>query len=278
MTATVILCMNAITGTTSQAQTARESLSDAILDGDQDSVEGILKMGVKIESVNDIKETPLAEAISTGEIDIVRMLIKRGANVNAKVYDEATPLILVAASSGQLEIVDALLKSKVNVNVTDKYGQNALEEAAMSGDKTIYERLKSLGMKTKSPLHCAAGLGDLDEIKRLIKAGQNVNAQTKGWKYTPIFFASSAGNQAAIALLLQYKADPNLTTILKETPLHFAASGSNEKVVRTLIKGGANVNAKTRTGETPWDWSNYDPITALLQTVGGKTGLKDKKK
>ena len=275
-TAIVVSFLNVITSIDLCAQSAREKLSDAILDDDKDAVADILKTDVKIESRNEIKETPLAEALSSGSVEIVQFLIDRGADVNAKVYDEQTPLILVAASSGSIELVDALMKRRVNFRATDKYGQNAREEAAMSGDKTIHDRFAKAGLRTAFPLHCAAGLGDLDEIKRLLRAGQNVNGQTRGWRYTPIFFASSAGKSKAISLLLESKADPNLTSILKETPLHFAASGSDVEAVRLLLKGGADVNAKTKTNDTPWDWSHDDRITALLQVVGGKTGFQEK--
>ena len=69
----------------------------------------------------------------------------------------------------------------------------------------------------RSPLHYAAGDGDLAAVRKHLKAGADASAADRaGW-----------------------------------TPLHFAAQAQAAEIVRALIEKGANVEAEDRHGNTP---------------------------
>ena len=64
-------------------------------------------------------------ASERGHLDIVKCLIEKGADVNAKDEDEETALHL-ASEEGHLEIVQYLIEKGADINAKDCYGQTAL--------------------------------------------------------------------------------------------------------------------------------------------------------
>ncbi|KAI5806083.1 hypothetical protein EDC01DRAFT_133541 [Geopyxis carbonaria] len=83
-----------------------------------------------------VKDTPLHKAMETGNIEIVSILIKHGADVNAQgsIYGSA---LQAAAVSGNLQIVHILLRAGADVNAhTKNEFDNALQAAAYN-EKTV---------------------------------------------------------------------------------------------------------------------------------------------
>lgn len=64
------------------------------------------------------EKTALIAAIASGHVEIVKTLLKAGAEVNPKTWDDSVPLV-IAAKRGQLEIVYALISAGAEVNRFD---------------------------------------------------------------------------------------------------------------------------------------------------------------
>ena len=92
-------------------------------------------------------------AITTNSIDILKLLIELGANVNLKVkkYNDITPLH-IGALMGKIEIVKLLLKEGANVNSKDKYGDTPLHFAALENRIKIAKLLMD-GDKERGEVH-----------------------------------------------------------------------------------------------------------------------------
>ena len=78
-------------------------------------------------------------AAEKGHTNIVRLLLTKGADVNAKKYFDQTAL-MEAAENGHADIVRILLDKGADVNVKDWYGYTAISRAA-SCDHTDIVRL-----------------------------------------------------------------------------------------------------------------------------------------
>lgn len=74
--------------------------------------------------------TPLNIAVSIGDIEIVKLLLDAKADVNIQngTTDKATPLYQ-AVSENNIDIAKLLLDSKADVNIKNQYGQTALHIA-----------------------------------------------------------------------------------------------------------------------------------------------------
>ena len=76
--------------------------------------------------------TPLMEAASAGNADIVRLLLEHGADVNAQSSSGNTPL-MYACAGGHEDVVTLLLESNANVEDHNENGHTPLMEAASAG-------------------------------------------------------------------------------------------------------------------------------------------------
>ncbi len=194
--------------------------------------------------------TPLHEAAFPVKAEVVKVLLKAGAEVNAKDNSDSTPLHW-AAAQGHTEVVRILLKAGADINAKD------------NGDPT--------------PLHWAAHNGRTEVVKVLLKAGADVNAKN-GLGRTPLHLAAAKAHIKLAQFLIKAGAEVNAKDSRSLTPLHRAAwSGEDTEIISILIKAGADVNARDKDGQTPLDRADGPParereIKQLLREHGGKSG------
>jgi ankyrin repeat protein len=90
-------------------------------------------------------------------------------------------------------------------------------------------------------LHTAIAQEDLQEVKRLLEQGAEVNGSDEEG-LTPLHFAVFTGNLQIIKLLLEHGADMYVKQYDGCTPVHFAALEGNKEVLKLLETYGADVN------------------------------------
>jgi ankyrin repeat protein/beta-lactamase regulating signal transducer with metallopeptidase domain len=141
--------------------------------------------------------------------------------------------------------------------------------------------------KPVTSLHDAVALNDVEEVKRLISAGADVNAKNEdGW--TPLNRGISAQGERikqVAELLINAGADVNARGNPKlmgeaRTPLHCATAliSKGTDIVRLLLDRGANVNVTAERGMTPLHWAvrneNLEAVR-LLVDKGADFNLKN---
>ncbi len=119
---------------------------------------------------------------------------------------------------------------------------------------------------------------DLEEIKRLIEAGEDVNAITIDGD-TVLSFAC-LNSPEVLWLLLEAGADPNIEGREGMSVLmHTAQYNENIDACQLLIEYGANIHAKDIDGNTAVWWSKYNPnreVRYFLQKKMAVTTFKVK--
>ena len=180
----------------------------------------------------------LFEAIKNGQVDKMRRLIKRGAELNSQNELGKSPLRW-AIDKNQIEIVQVLL---TEYNLNSKMINNALFDA----------------------VH----LGDIDIAKLLIENGADINTQKKLGN-TPLHKAKDSFGCGYIKMsefLIKNGADVNMQNHLGDTPLHRAVESARVDLVKLLIENGADVNIKNNAGNTPLVIvmsSDYSPVETI---------------
>ena len=156
-------------------------------------------------------DAPVADAAMRGEVDVVRVLLRQGADVNAAQGDGMTALHW-AAEKGDVEITAMLIFAGAN-----------LEAVTRLGDYT--------------PLHLASKAGQGPTAETLLEAGADPNVKTLTGAARPLHFAAAAGSARTAAALLDHGAEVDAReSQWGQTPLMFAAASDRVEVVKLLVE------------------------------------------
>ena len=162
---------------------------------------------------------PVADAAMKGDLTTVRVLIGRGADVNAAQGDGMTALHW-AAERGDSAMTVVLLRARANVRAVTRIGDHTpLHIAAKTGNAAVVRALLDAGADAKAltatgatALHFAAASGNAASVSALIARGADLDAREPEWGQTPLVFAAARDRAEAVRVLLKAGADPNLRT------------------------------------------------------------------
>lgn len=107
----------------------------------------LIKAGAKLDATDNFDDTPLIIAIENNRHDIAKMLIRAGANVNlgCKVPAIRNNCLLNAIYLGQYELVRALIKAGADLEVSARGADSVLHLAAWTGCAEIVALLLEEG-------------------------------------------------------------------------------------------------------------------------------------
>ena len=187
---------------------------------------------------DDLRRTSLHLA-GGSSLPIVELLLRHGADVNARDYGDNTPLH-AAAAAGKLEIVRALLAKQADARAVNRQRVTPLLNAASSGSVPVVEALLAAGADLKNAdnlgetaLHRAATSGQVELIKLLLARGFAVDTMDRQ-RQTPLYQAVRALRSEAVKLLLAHGANPSLVDVTGDSPLRLAERNKREDLVKLL--------------------------------------------
>jgi len=145
-----------------------------------------------------------------------------------------------------------------------------------TGNKNSPAAAPQPGMETKdtegnSALLRAVNTGDTFEVRRLVEAGANVNAENNSG-VTPLMNAAGMGNKEAVELLIQKGADVNHRTSGNYTPLMQAALVGQMEMVKILLDAGADASVKDAGGRTAAGYAEEQKHEDIAQFIKQKAG------
>ena len=190
---------------------------------------------------NEDYSTSLHIATKENAINLVRLLIEKGAHVNSKNILSCTPLH-VAAEYARPAMVEFLLANGADVEIKDKHERTPLH-AALSGRSA--EQTLALLINAKADLEARDGLGrtaliiavqsDLSAVARfLVRHGAKVEVSVS-FGETLLHTAVRTGNERATHILLENGASLEATNMEGDTALYIAVLGSQERITRILL-------------------------------------------
>ncbi|KAK9396776.1 Ankyrin repeat domain 17 [Crotalus adamanteus] len=183
----------------------------AAMNGHTTAVKLLLDMGSDINAqIETNRNTALTLACFQGRTEVVSLLLDRKANVEHRAKTGLTPL-MEAASGGYAEVGRVLLDKGADVNAppVPSSRDTALTIAADKGHYKFCELLISRGAhidvrnkKGNTPLWLAANGGHLDVVQLLVQAGADVDAADNR-KITPLMAAFRKGHVKVVRYLVK---------------------------------------------------------------------------
>ncbi|KAH8892232.1 ankyrin, partial [Thozetella sp. PMI_491] len=189
-----------------------------------DSVKLLIQRGADIEArmtssgFADQGYTPLLAAAKRGHAEVFRLLLEAGAKIDARGVDNR-PMLHHVVHSGKDNMLEIALQYNLALDETDDEGNTALHFA------TTFLR---------QPDH---------RIRRLVNRGASLDVPNLR-EYTALCSAIEAGGFGLAEFLISKSANVNVSPGGKTTPLHLACSSGNVEVVKRLVSSGARVDAK----------------------------------
>ena len=298
------------------------------------TAKNLIALGVDVDAQNLSGKTALSDACRSAKKDMAILLIRSGADINATDATGRT-VLMDAISSNNEEMVKLLLSYKANVQVQEMSGRNAYHEAALTGNTGIINMIRKaggnplgrdaagdtpfslvlnsdirviqavLGNDTtiadsdgNTPIHIAVEKhASQKTLLQLLNMGYPAS-QRNGKGMTALNEAVSRNDKYQALALLEYGADPYVSTTTGENALtsvfknkntelldaivkynstktdrqgdgilHYAARTADKETVEHLISLKLDKNARNISGETPSQmaarWSRPDIAEAL---------------
>ena len=159
--------------------------------------------------------TALWASSTGGHLEIVKVLVHYGAEVNRPTLTQSTPL-RGASFHGHLKVMAFLLDSGAEINTPNCIGQSPLCIAAMRGQLDAVEYLIEKGadlhqttINGYSVMHLSATKGRVAIVKFLLSIGVSplfleANASNEGYIPCPLFLAASTGQRKMVEELIEH--------------------------------------------------------------------------
>ena len=175
--------------------------------GHIDVVRVLLDHGANVNTI-DKKNTPLRSAFDGGHLEIMRLLLEHGADVD--VWDDSDLLLNRASKKGRAEVVHLLLQHNADVNSRGYTNWTPLQGASFFGQTKVVQLLLDRGSAidtpSNHPLHLAITGNYFEIVQLLLEHGADVNIRDESDR-TPYQVAESWGLTEIARLLLQHGAE-----------------------------------------------------------------------
>ena len=226
----------------SKDETGANALNYLATKQDLESIEYLLSKGCKADNIDNEGNTPLMNACTGKNLQIVKLLNVQNINLVNKKGESA---LLLAVKKSSPEIVKYLIDNGANTKIIDKNGENLIgaliesyklnkpnEKSTFDDKVLIFDKynisLKSIDNKGNTALHYAVISQNLDLIKKVLQWGIDINKVNENGETALIKATMLANDTNILEYLISKGANKKITTEFGETA--FDLANENEKL------------------------------------------------
>ena len=200
---------------------------------------------------------PLDIATEEGHVEVMKLMIMHGVNLDGTDPRKGRTALHVAAASGRVEAIRVLTRAGCSLDVRDSSNGTPLHTcvahsscAAVAALAAVGADLNKASAEGDTPLHLgsSAARSRLDAVKALLAAGVDTGARNHEGS-SALDLAAKAGHVALIEALIGGGADVNSMDGDGRTALMFAVEANRASAVDALLTAGADAEAHLH-GET----------------------------
>ncbi|KAH9969911.1 ankyrin repeat-containing domain protein [Russula dissimulans] len=189
------------------------ALQAASRNGHVDTARLLLDCGANVNGAAQHRSSPLSAAYRSNHPKVLKLLLEHGANVEDRRGISLGSALDDASFNGKVEMVDLLLRHNADVNARGYFDQVPLALTSHRGYVEIARLLLEHGSPVdpqsrscNTPLFTAAEQGHLEFVRLLIGHGADVRLRGEGDR-TPFQAAIAGGHHKIAQLLLEHGAD-----------------------------------------------------------------------
>ena len=243
----------------SRNATGRTPLMNAALNGNVQVVKSVIKRGADPSLMDNRGWNTLHCAAKGGDTDIISLIHTHLPNIESKTGEGHTPL-MVAAFTGKLHAVKWFLEKGATVACECNRGWNTLHYAAQGGDtdiiSLIHIHLPNIESKTGegcTPLMVAVFYGKLHALQWFLEKGAAVTCEdNRGWN--TLHYAAQGGSTDIISLIHTHLPKIESRTNGGTRPLMVAAFCGKLHAVQWFLEKGSVVTCEDNRG---WNTLHY---------------------
>ncbi|XP_066235507.1 protein phosphatase 1 regulatory subunit 12B isoform X1 [Saccopteryx leptura] len=239
--------------------------------GDVDEVKRLLARGADINTANVDGLTALHQACIDENFDMVKFLVENRAYVNQQDNEGWTPLHAVA-SCGYLNIAEYFLSHGASVGIVNSEGEvpsDLAEEPAMKD--LLLEQVKKQGVDLEQSRK-EEEQQMLQDARQWLNSGKIVDTRQARSGATALHVAAAKGYSEVLRLLIQAGYELNVQDHDGWTPLHAAAHWGVKEACSILAEALCDMDVRNKLGQTPFDVAD-EGLVEYLETLQKKQSV-----
>lgn len=250
---------------------AATSLIWSAYDGRTDLLSALLTHGVPATAADARGWTALMAAVKGNQPEAVDILLKHGADGDARPRDGGSSARMLATELGRMEIIERLRRR--SGAPTSKDARETLASAVQNGRLDMIRTLladpafRVSGPVGQRALLLAIQQQDTATALALLDGGASATEPVDDQGTTPLLATSHTTNADLLGTLLGRGADPNLADSQGRTALRVSIMPGAEKTVRLLLTHGARPTLRDMLDNGPLFGAISCHLTSLVEPL-----------
>jgi ankyrin repeat protein len=257
-------------------------LHEAIQSRKENAAALLIDKGADLQKINMHDQTPLHRAALTNQKSIAKSLIAKGTPIDPVDRYGRTPFLYVARQWGNVEFGKLLLDKGAELNAKDMDNQMALNLAAWRGFNDFIDFLLDNGAEYDTSrsgdrfmLLSSASCGSSRLFKEVLEKETGLLSDGS-FQRRVMDTAIQGGSVEIVKLLLSENISLNNdANVYGWTPSHYAALNGHAAMLRFLAENKFDLNLRTRSGKSLFNIAQENNLDDVVQTIielNGDTG------